>query len=959
MNASDDAELRRLKELKSFKLLDTPKEVEFDRLTAMVARLCSAPIALVTLVDENRLYFKSSYGLDVIQTDRSVDSFCVHAIQGTGMLEVAETTTDPRFCNNPLVTGATNIRFYAGIPLISNGHAIGTLCVLDVVPRTLSQRQREALEVLAEQVMTQIMLRRQVGIAADEVTTDYEVEALHALARSKRAFKMLIRCNESMMRINNEHELLVSICQTIVELGGYGMAWVGYAQDDEYKSITKVASFGDGVGFIDEMKLSWSETQPSGRGVGGRTIRLGQPIVEPDVLHNPDYALLDKAKQYGYRGVIGLPLRHKGRTFGMLSMASNLPFNLPAEEVELLQKMADNLAFGIMSIRDQHESDRIRLAIEEVAQLATGNEEHNIFQRLALAMVAAVGADAGYISKFLPGNPPTMARTLGSVIDGKLDEECDYELAGTPCDALIAGDECLIPVAIKERFPNDPFFTEFGIEAYMGVRVRNVASEPIGIVNAFYRQPLQYSEAIIETLKIFAVRVAAEMERELVASQIQHLAFYDSLTNLPNRQLLHDRLQQALQFCSRNKQIGALLFIDLDNFKILNDTMGHDLGDRLLRKVAERLSLCVRESDTVARLGGDEFVLLLEEVSDAAEIAAAQARVVAEKILHSFSESFLLGDHEHRCTPSIGIALFGDQTHDADEVLKHADLAMYRAKHEGRNAFCFFEPEMQAVIALRAATEKGLRQAIKHQQFLLHYQPQLDHEGKLAGAEVLLRWQSEECGEILPAQFIALAETTGLINEIGHWVLQTTCSQLAEWAEHPEFSNLSLSVNVSPRQFRHPDFLEQVLSVLHQTGANPKRLKLELTEGLLVDDVESVIVKMAALKLEGVSFSLDDFGTGYSSLSYLKSLPLSQIKIDQLFVQDIFTNQNSSSIIRTIIALGYSLGIEVMAEGVESKSQREYLKRLSCHAYQGYFLSRPLPVAEFEVFVRDMLASTS
>ncbi|MFM9912756.1 MAG: putative bifunctional diguanylate cyclase/phosphodiesterase, partial [Methylophilaceae bacterium] len=495
-------------------------------------------------------------------------------------------------------------------------------------------------------------------------------------------------------------------------------------------------------------------------------------------------------------------------------------------------------------------------------------------------------------------------------------------------------------------------FVELGVEAYVGVRIRNAVFDLIGIVNVFYRHSLQRSEAIIATLKIFATRAGAEMERQAAEAEIQHLAFYDSLTNLPNRQLLHDRLQQALLVSDRTKRMGAVLFIDLDNFKTLNDTMGHDMGDLLLQQVAERLNLCVRESDTVARLGGDEFVLLLEEISEVAEDAATQARVVGEKILASFSTPFELGTHEHRCTPSIGITLFGDQASSVDEMLKNADLAMYQAKSAGRNTLRFFEPAMQAAISLRAATEKGLHLALEKQQFVLHFQPQLDDDGKLQSAEVLVRWQHPENGQILPATFIALAEETGLISDIGQWVLQAACKQLAAWAEQPDLAHISLSVNVSPRQFRHPDFLAQVLATLQETGANPYRLKLELTEGLLVDNVEEAIDKMAALKAEGVSFSLDDFGTGYSSLAYLKRLPLSQLKIDQFFVKDVLTNSNNSAIIRTIIALGYSLGLQVMAEGVESRSQREYLKRLSCHAYQGYFLSHPLPANEFEDFVR-------
>lgn len=436
--------------------------------------------------------------------------------------------------------------------------------------------------------------------------------------------------------------------------------------------------------------------------------------------------------------------------------------------------------------------------------------------------------------------------------------------------------------------------------------------------------------------------------------RIERLAFSDSLTELPNRRLLRDRLQSAVASCAREGVHGALLFIDLDDFKTLNDTLGHDIGDLLLQQVAESLLTCVRETDTVARLGGDEFVILLERLSTDSLDAAAQAESVGRKIIATISRPYQLGSYTHRTTPSIGVALFSEFKESIDELLKQADLAMYEAKASGRNTMCFFNPAMEERISRRVALEAELRDAIIYEKLELYYQAQVVGDGRLTGAEVLLRWRHAERGMISPAEFIPLAEDTGLILPLGHWVMQTACTQLAIWAKQPEMAHLTVSVNVSARQFSQPNFVEEVESIVAYHGIQPQRLKLELTESLLVSDVEEIIVKMSALKAKGVGFSLDDFGTGYSSLSYLKRLPLDQLKIDQGFVKDILTDPNDAAIAKMVIALSESMGLAVIAEGVEIKAQADFLSHLGCHAYQGYLFSRPLPVAEFEIYAQTL-----
>ena len=431
--------------------------------------------------------------------------------------------------------------------------------------------------------------------------------------------------------------------------------------------------------------------------------------------------------------------------------------------------------------------------------------------------------------------------------------------------------------------------------------------------------------------------------RKAAEEEIRLLAFYDPLTGLPNRRLMNDRLQHSLAASARSGAGGALLFVDLDNFKDLNDTQGHELGDQLLRQVAARLGGCIRMGDTVARLGGDEFVVLLEGLSPQVHEAAAQAETVGRTVLQALSQSYQLEGHAHHSSCSIGIALYADARGSVDELLKHGDMAMYQAKGAGRNTLRFFDPRTQANVTARTLLEAGLREGLREGQFLLHYQAQIHQQQGIVGAEALVRWQHPQRGLVSPAEFIPVAEASGLIVPLGVWILRTACLQLVEWARDPQTAHWTLAVNVSARQFRHSHFVDDVLGLLEETGANPHRLKLELTETLLLDDVEDTIQRMDTLRASGLGFSLDDFGTGYSSLSYLKRLPLDQLKIDQSFVRDLLTDANDASIARTIVTLAHSLDLGVIAEGVETQEQRDMLAGLGCYMWQGYLFGRPGP----------------
>ncbi|WP_324288928.1 EAL domain-containing protein [Pseudomonas sp. SL4(2022)] len=444
----------------------------------------------------------------------------------------------------------------------------------------------------------------------------------------------------------------------------------------------------------------------------------------------------------------------------------------------------------------------------------------------------------------------------------------------------------------------------------------------------------------------YVITLADTTQRKAAEQRIEQLAYYDPLTSLPNRRLQRERLEHAVLASESTRQRGAVMFIDLDDFKTLNDARGHDIGDQFLQQVAERLVGCVRQADSVARIGGDEFVILLENLGVEPLAAAQQAGAIADKVLVALRQPFRVGGVEHFSTLSIGIAMFNGTGEPLDDLLKQADLAMYQAKALGRNTCCFFEPQMQQRVMQRASLESELRQGLLKSEFILYYQAQIDQREGLQGAEVLLRWQHPQRGLLTPGEIIPIAEGSGLILPLGEWVLQTACATLAQWGRSAELRHLSLSVNVSAKQLQQPDFVEQVLHIVQRSGCNPSSLKLEITESMLLDGREAVIAKMARLKAHGLRFALDDFGTGYSSLSYLKTLPLDQLKIDRSFVCDLLSDNQDADIACTIVSLAHALKLDVIAEGVETQAQCDRLSSFGCTCFQGYYFGRPVPLEQ-------------
>jgi diguanylate cyclase (GGDEF)-like protein/PAS domain S-box-containing protein len=580
----------------------------------------------------------------------------------------------------------------------------------------------------------------------------------------------------------------------------------------------------------------------------------------------------------------------------------------------------------------------------------------DFFESLLKSLSDAIGAEHALIALTDPLKIDE-ANTHTYISKGARKANFHYTYENTPCADILRDNTCFISNDAYLRYPNNYMFQQNKIEGVLGVAIKNTEGLGIGSLLLLAEHPLPISTQTQSLMLIFAERISGEMRRANDQEKIFNLAFFDPLTRLPNRRMMLDRLKLITAQSARTGHHAALLFIDLDHFKLLNDTRGHHIGDQLLIQVAERISSFIRVTDLAVRLGGDEFVVVFDNLNPDAELAAIEAKHRAEQLHELINLPYPLQQTVFYCTISIGVNLFNNQSTSIDDLLRHADVAMYQAKDSGRNAIRFFDPHMQSRLETRAAIETDLRRAYEvADQLLPYYQIQVDSNGRALGTELLLRWKHPTKGMIPPSDFIPVAEQTGLIVGIGKDVIKYACAQINAWSDQPNFSHLTISVNVSPVQFNQVSFVDDVLKIVRESNINPQRLKLELTESSLLKNVDLSIEKMQELQSQGIAFAMDDFGIGYSSLSYLKRLPLYQLKIDQSFVRDIAIDPNDAIIVCTIISMAKNMNLNVLAEGVETKEQKDFLELNGCPMFQGYYFGRPVPIAEFEQQLHQHIA---
>ncbi|SCZ62150.1 PAS domain S-box-containing protein/diguanylate cyclase (GGDEF) domain-containing protein [Thiohalomonas denitrificans] len=749
------------------------------------------------------------------------------------------------------------------------------------------------------------------------LVTLYDVTELRhqevRLLRLNRTQSVLSECNQALVRAASEQELLEAFCGRLADIGGYRLAWVGYRQEDADRSVEPIARAGAAQAYLEGLRVGWGDDE-RGSGPTGVAIRTGEPAICRDSLDEPGFRpWREAAREHNLRSAIALPLRIDGEVIGALQIYADLPDAFDTEEQSLLAELADDLAFGIHGQRTRRAREQAE-AVLQVRNRAVESAHDGI-------MVTAVDRGVVYVN-------PAFTQITGY---------SQEEMIGRD-PGLLAGDDRDQPGihALNSALKR-------GKEA--AVLLRNYRSDGSLFWNELHVSPVVDADG---TVGHYVGIINDVTDRKRYEEQLEYQANFDLLTGLPNRNLMQDRLAQALAHARRHDCLAALLFLDIDRFKLVNDTLGHDRGDELLQGVAKRLEAVLHSSDTVARYGGDEFVVILPDIGRPEDVAQ-----VAERLLHVLSEPILMEGHEFQATASIGASLYPRDGRDGGTLLKNADSAMYQAKEMGRNNFQFFTAELNSRLLQRMGLESGLRRAIEREELTLHYQPQLDlHTGAVVGVEALLRWHHPELGMVSPADFIPLAEETGLIIPIGEWVLRSACRQAVQWRQ-AGMPPLTVAVNISARQMVRGDLVETVTAIIEETGLEPAVLEIELTESAMMERPEEMAAMLQRLKGIGVQLALDDFGTGFSSLSYLHRFPFDKVKIDKAFVHDITVNPHNAAIVLSILSLAKGLGLTVIAEGVENEAQLRYLRYRGCSQMQGFLYSRPLPPGEAADLVRE------
>ncbi|OGB23656.1 MAG: hypothetical protein A3I66_24400 [Burkholderiales bacterium RIFCSPLOWO2_02_FULL_57_36] len=884
----------RLEDLLRYDILDTAPEADFDDFTTLASNICGTPVAVITLLDENRQWFKSRVGLEVSETPRAI-AFCAHTVASGNFFVVHDALKDPRFSDNPLVIGRPNIRFYAGAPLITpRGYAIGTLSVVDFVPRALTEYQEQALRKLARHVMVLLELRKNV--------------ATLTIAVNERD-----RAERELRKIQGELETRVS-----------------------------------------ERSAALADTNATLRGEVGERIKeknLSDALINslPGIFYVFDDAGRFLRWNYNFGQVTG---------FGDEEIARMNPLDLfgSAEDKQLIAgKVAEAFADGYMRV-------------EAPLRIKSGNRIPYLFNAVRVRIgekicLSGMGIDITERKLFEQSLREAEERYRRLI---ELSPDAIFVMKGDRCTFANKAGLQLLGAETQDQLAEKSILDLVHPDYRKEIMQRMRRLEQQGHQVARLEEKFIQLDGTVVDVEVAAAPFTdhGEPARLLVArditesrrhkEQLERQANYDELTQLANRHLLNDRIRQAMAHADRTRAMAIVAFIDLDNFKLINETLGHDLGDQLLIQVAERLKQCVRDGDTVARHGGDEFVLVLYDQIDEEAIAASIGRLV-ERI----SQPFTVSGHQLFITCSIGLSVYPRDGHDVQTLLKHADAAMYEAKAEGRNQFQFFIPSMNERIRNRFTMEAKLRHAIERKEFLLYYQPQVDlASGEIIGTEALIRWMDPETGLQSPLKFIPVAEEAGLIVPIGKWVLEQACMQ-NKLLQDAGYAGLTVSVNLSPRQFSPELLVESIQHALKCSGLAANFLNLEVTESMVMNRPEEAKQILHELKRMGVRLAIDDFGIGYSSLSYLQRFPVDQLKIDQSFVLRVADDPSDAAITKAVISLGHSLKLNVIAEGVCSERQLTFLREHACDEIQGNYFCKAVPFDQLRKFLESRQSRAS
>jgi diguanylate cyclase (GGDEF)-like protein/PAS domain S-box-containing protein len=734
------------------------------------------------------------------------------------------------------------------------------------------------------------------------------------LQRMTRLYAALSQCNQSIVHCSSEQELFPQICRDAVQFGGLAMAWIGMI-DADAERVQPVASFGTGVDYLESIEIRLSADSPTGRGPVGTCLREGRPYWCQDYQHDPATAPWhERGARYGWRSMAALPLLRKGRTVGAFVVYADMPDAFDEAAQKLLVEMAMDISFAMDRFADERERK------QAVEALRVSDLHLRTIIETEPECVKVIDRDGSLVEMNSAGLAMLEADSIESARRHHL---VDY----LPPEHRAAF------MALHQRVLNGESGTlEFEVMGLKGTR-RWLET---------HAAPMRDAQGAVVSLLGITRDIT---ERKHAESRIQYLANFDALTGLPNRNLLADHVQYAIGLMRHGHENLCVMFVDLDRFKDINDTLGHSLGDAFLIETGKRLQSVLRETDTVSRLGGDEFVLILP---DSGARAAAH---IAEKLLESISRPCRIGPYDLVVTASIGIAVYPNDGEDLETLSRSADTAMYRAKQEGRNGYRFFTADMQERATRHMRLTHAMRRALELDQFHLHYQPQINiGSGNVIGVEALLRWNHPEFGDLSPAEFIPVAEYSGLILPIGEWVLRTAVRQLKSWIDrgHPP---MIMAVNLSAVQFRHRSLPDLVRDILAEAQLPPEFLELELTESVAMHDPLGAIAIMDRLHERGIRMSIDDFGTGYSSLNYLKKFKVYKIKIDQSFMREISSRVEDRAIVAAIISMSKNLGLLTIAEGVETSGQLAFLSEQGCDEAQGYYYCKPLPAAEFEAFM--------